>query len=99
MGIFKIDEYKIFENSLQDLTLREFLALDHIPKGLSEEAMSNFTKNILAEKKRQEESGLEVEDVLDKTIFQIIMEAMINTGEVSEDELDDILEESGESVK
>jgi 4-hydroxyphenylpyruvate dioxygenase-like putative hemolysin len=74
MQFFKIDEKKLYEKYFENMTVREFFELDHIPKNVEENHMRNmaiFLKKVMDE-------NTDVSDIQNMTIGNIMINIIIN---------------------
>jgi 4-hydroxyphenylpyruvate dioxygenase-like putative hemolysin len=74
MQFFKIDEKKLYEKYFENMTVREFFELDHIPKNVEENHMRNmaiFLKKVIDE-------NTDVSDIQNMTIGNIMINIIIN---------------------
>ena len=91
MKLFRIDEYKIFEDKFQDMKVGEFLNIDEVPKGVNQDIMVNLTEYIKNTSQKMKDLG--VEDVEDKTLFEVMMFGVIDSGEMTAEEVMEIANE------
>jgi hypothetical protein len=79
MKLFKKDLNDIFMRNFADMTVAEFLSLDEIPKGVTEEEMINLNNFIQNERAIAKKKGVTVES---KTLGELFLIYLERVGEL-----------------
>ncbi len=74
MQLFKIDEKVLYEKYFENMTLKEFFELDHIPKNVEE----NHMRNMAVFLKKVTDENSKVSDIQNMTIGNIMINIIIN---------------------